>query len=797
MSNTVNLEINGKPLKAELGEMIIEVADKAGETIPRFCYHKKLKIAANCRMCLVELEGGRKPMPACATPVTEGMKVYTKSPKALEYQKTVMEFLLANHPLDCPVCDQGGECELQDNAMAYGKDSSRFNLEKRAVADKNIGPLIATELTRCIHCTRCVRFGIEVAGEPELGMTERGGHSEIATFLEQSVSNELSGNIIDLCPVGALTNKDARFKARPWELTQHPAIAGHDCVGSNIFVHERRGTGIRIVPRENESLNETWLSDRDRYSIAGLRSSDRLTQPMIKNRKTGEWAVVDWTVALEAVVVGLNKVLKKETSQSDADEQIGLLLSPNSTIEEAYLAQKWMRSFGADQIDFRLRHQSFEIFSERLTGLNCTMNDISTADVIFCFGGNIRKDQPIIHQRIRFASRYGAKIAVMNPADFDFRMKKKEKTVLVEIHELPERLAGILKIIVDKLAAEEKLKPGLAALLSGVYSHPENQEIADWLLSAKSPVILSGLIAEQHPESALIQVLQQTLMTLLNAKGGMLTNGANTQGCYLAGAFSSTKNAGEMLKKGLSAYLLMGVEPEWDTAYGSLALENLQKADFVVSFNAFASESMKGYCDVLLPIHTYFETEGTFVNATGEWQTFEAACKGPGQSKSLWKVIRVLANLIEVKGFDFESLDQVRTELRRVIESRLHTEIPPLKLSKKFAQFSALKPGEVRCCSLIPMYQVDGLVRRSSPLHETQDALLGAHMRISDALAAKLGVETGDSVMVTQQVEGQKNVARFFVEVGGVADHTVILPMGLEESLPMREAYGNVWVQKG
>jgi NADH-quinone oxidoreductase subunit G len=852
----VNIEINGEPLKAELGQMIIEVADRAGVVIPRFCYHKKLKIAANCRMCLVELDGGRKPMPACATPITDGMKVFTKSPKALEYQKTVMEFLLANHPLDCPVCDQGGECELQDNSMAYGKDVSRFNLDKRSVPDKDIGPLISTEFTRCIHCTRCVRFGVDIAGEPELGMTGRGEHSEIATFIESAVNNELSGNVIDLCPVGALTNKDARFKARPWELTQHAAIAGHDCVGSNIYLHERRGTPIRVVPRENEEINEVWISDRDRYSLAALRSEERLTHPMIKNKKSGEWEKVEWTQAFEFLISELNKVLKthknlvagaelnsssnlnsdlnlnsSSDSALDPDTQVGLLLSPSSTIEEAYLAQKWMRSFGCENVDYRLRHESFDFGYESIPGINCKIEEIAKADAIFCFGGNFRKDHPIIHQRIRYASRFGAKIAVLNPADFDFRLKRQHILQLTEISELPIRLAGILKILIEKLDAKEKIKPGLFALLSTLDSQANSEtnskidlqedsnlkadlEITEILMQAKSPMILSGLIAEQHPEGALIAALQSAIMELLNAKGGFLTQGANSAGCYLAGAWPNAsasrnpgKNAAQMLKEGLKAYFLLGVEPEWDSAYGAVAVENFKKADLVVCFNAFASQSMKQYANILLPINTYFETSGTFVNASGEWQSFAAACRAPEESKPLWKVLRVLANLMELKDFEYESTEQIREALKTKLSQEalgslgaggaLGTQSMPFKWPKKFSKLAGLKPFEMICCSLTPIYQIDGLVRRSMPLQSTQDGIQAAFARISDEMASEMGVVSGDSVMVTQQIEGIKRVCRFFVKVGGVASRTIMLPMGLEESAGIFHAFGHVLVQKG
>jgi NADH-quinone oxidoreductase subunit G len=346
--DVVNIEVDGKPVEAKRGQMVIEATDAVGAYVPRFCYHEKLSIAANCRMCLVEVEKAPKPLPACATPVNEGMKVFTKSPKAIAAQKATMEFLLINHPLDCPICDQGGECELQDLAMGYGRDVSRYNDGKRVVKDKDIGPLVSTDMTRCIHCTRCVRFGEEVTGRPQLGTTERGENMKIGTYIEQSVDHEMSANIIDLCPVGALNNKPYRYSARAWEMVQRATVSPHDCVGSNMYAHVLRGTVKRIVPRENESINETWLADRDRYSYEGIYSSDRLQSPMIK--EGGEWREIDWEEALNTAAERLK--------EADADK-VGMLSSPSATVEEGHLLSRLAKHLGTKNIDHRIERRDF------------------------------------------------------------------------------------------------------------------------------------------------------------------------------------------------------------------------------------------------------------------------------------------------------------------------------------------------------------------------------------------------------------------------------------------------------
>src|SRR3569832_1414792 len=453
----VNIEIDGIPIKAENGAMIIEAADEAGIPIARFCYHKKLSVAANCRMSLVEVDKAAKPLPACATPVTEGMKVLTRSPRALDAQRGTMEFLLINHPLDCPICDQGGECELQDVSMGYGESHSRFEEGKRVVRDKDIGPLISTEMTRCIHCTRCVRFGEEIAGIKELGAVGRGEHMEIGTYVQKAVTSELSGNVIDLCPVGALTSKPFRYTARPWELISVASVAPHDCVGSNIYLHQRGNRVMRALPQENAAVNETWISDRDRFSYEGLNCADRLTAPLIK--RDGEWEEVDWETALHTAVARIKGVMT-----AGGAKPLGMLVSPRATLEEMYLAQKWLRGLGGANIDHRLRQCDFtdQTAAPIVPSLVCTLDELETVDGLLIVGAIVRKDQPIIGHRIRKASLRGARVAVISRVDFELRFRVAER-IIASPAEMERALAGVVKALLEGGAP---LPPAVATLLA-------------------------------------------------------------------------------------------------------------------------------------------------------------------------------------------------------------------------------------------------------------------------------------------------------------------------------------------
>ncbi len=709
----VNIEIDGKKLEVEPGSMIIEAADAAGIYIPRFCYHKKLSVAANCRMCLVDVAKAPKALPACATPVTEGMVVQTQSKKALDAQKAVMEFLLINHPLDCPICDQGGECELQDIAVGYGKDVSRYTEGKRVVEDKDIGPLVATEMTRCIHCTRCVRFGTEIAGMREMGATGRGEHMTIGTFIEKSVDSEVSGNIIDLCPVGALTAKPSRFSARAWELQARPSIAAHDCLGSNIEVHVRRNEVMRIVPRENEAINEVWLSDRDRFSYEALNKAPRLTTPRIK--RDGQWQDVSWQDALDATVANLKRVVDTQGAG-----KLGALASPSATTEELYLLQKLVRALGSHNIDVRLRQRDFstDAAAPLLPTLGLPIADLENLDVTLLVGSNLHKEQPIAALRLRKATRNGVVMSVAPQAyDWNFRVSEE-----LAGDDFLAELAGVARALVD---ARPDVLPAAAATLSAVTVSAAQRRVAEQLLRDGRKAVLLGAAAQEHPAAGSIRALADLIGKLSGASVGAFTAGANMAGAYAAGALpfrreagqavsAAGKNAEQMLRDALSAYVLLDVEPEFDSQVGAKARDALSSADFVVALTPWADSCVAQYADVLLPMAAFTETSGTFVNVEGRFQSFAAAVPAKGEARPAWKILRVLGNLLNVKGFDYTSSEDVLAELNAALAQA------------KSADANWQAPKQLSASSVVPtaaLYSVDTLVRRAPSLQQTADAV--------------------------------------------------------------------------
>ncbi len=766
----VNIEIDGKQIEAEEGAMVIEAADAAGITIPRFCYHKKLSVAANCRMCLVEVEKAAKPLPACATPVTEGMKVFTRSKKAIAAQKSVMEFLLINHPLDCPICDQGGECDLQDLAVGYGADRSHFGEGKRVVKDKNIGPLIATDMTRCIHCTRCVRFGQEVAGLPELGATGRGEHMEIGTYVAKAMVSEMSGNVIDLCPVGSLTSKPFRFHARSWELTVRPAVAAHDCAGSNINVESLRGTVRRVTPRENESINEVWLSDRDRFSYEGLNHEERLTVPMVK--RDGKWQETDWQSALEATVDGLKAVLEKHGAG-----QLGALASPNSTLEEFYLLQKLVRGLGSANIDHRLRQSDFsdQDAAPLMPGLGCSIEELERLNAALLIGSNIRLEQPILNHRLRKAAMMGGQVMFINAVDYDFNYPVAHEIVTSPAG-MERALAGVARALADQGAGE--LPEEIARAVAGVEVDETHKAMAEALKGAGgNAIVLIGSGALAHPAAANLRALARAVATLSGARIGTLSEGANSAGGWLAGALphrgagarggSFGLTARGMLEEKLPAYLLMGIEPELDCGDAAMAMEAIKGADFVVNLTPYVSEAMREYADVLLPIAPFSETSGTFVNCEGRWQSFGGSVKPLGETRPGWKVLRVLGNLFALDGFDYVSSDEVRDELKKQVESARFTEPAPHAIE-------ALSPegeGAVRLAD-VPIYSADPVVRRAASLQDTVH-VGRAVARVNSAMAQALGLEGAERVVASQG--GRQRVVALEID-DRVADGCVLLP---------------------
>ncbi len=713
----IKVVIDGKTIEVPKGTSIIEAADQMGVVIPRFCYHKKLSVAANCRMCLVDVEGSRKPTPACATPATDNMIVYTKSQKTLQYQKEVMEFLLINHPLDCPVCDQGGECELQDVALEYGRDVSDFTLGKRAVPKKDIGPLVDTDLTRCIHCTRCVRFGQEVTGVKELGMLGRGEHSEISSFLDSHIHSEMSGNIIDLCPVGALTSKPFRYQARAWEMVQKPMIAPHDCIGSHLWGHIRRGRLMRVVPRENESLNETWLSDRDRFSYEALNSPARLTHPKLK--KDGLWVTVSWTEALEYIVKSFHQIAHTPSrSGVEGMDRVGALASPSSTLEEFYLLQKFMRAIGAPHVDHRLhQHDDRQLHAYGTQpGLDLDLASLQASDVILWIGSDVRTQQPILHHRLRQASLKGAKILMINPEIFERRF---EATLdwTVPLDHMQLALAELLKAHAD--LSLTPLTDKALSLLQSVTPSSQALQIIQLLLSARSPVIIAGEGVVNHPEASHSLALLMRLKERLQAKGGILTPGANTAGAFMAKAVPQKSfSAQQMLtpETQMRGYVLLNTEPDLDSALGLLALTALQQAECVVALTAFDTPRLQNYASVMLPIHSLGETDGSFVNVFGQIQRFQAVCQLPQEARPAWKVLRVLANFFDVQGFDYEHIDQVHREI-------LNQEIRHKSMGLFELPLALPAQHKTSKTYFTPsLYGIDMLTRHAPALQATQEA---------------------------------------------------------------------------
>ncbi len=700
----VRIEVNGEPLEARKGAMLIEVTDAAGVYVPRFCYHPKLSIAANCRMCMVEVEKAPKPLPACATPVMGGMKVWTRSARALDAQRGTMEFLLINHPLDCPICDQGGECELQDVAMGYGEGISRFAEGKRAVRDQDVGPLIRTEMTRCIHCTRCVRFGEEIAGLRELGTTGRGEHMEIGTYIAASISSELSGNVIDLCPVGALVNKPARHTGRSWEYVQHATIAPHDAVGSNLYVHTIRGRVMRVVPRTNEAVNEHWLADRDRYSCEGLYSEDRVLVP--RSRQHGE---LEWDEALNQARDGLRRII----DQHGADA-VGVLVSPSATLEELYLTQKLARGLGITHIDHRLRQGdcSDPTADPVFPWLGQSLAELEQVDAALLIGSNIRMEQPLAGHRLRKAALKGAAVMAINSRDFDFRFPLTAKRI-ADPGGMIETLAAIARVLADQAEIPDNLNP----LIRSAKIDDTARAMAEQLRAGKTATVLLGNQAFMHPGFGLLRALAVFIAGRSGAVLGYLTDGANAVGAWLAGAVphrgpggqsleASGLDARTMLEQPRKAYLLIGgVEPEFDCWAGSAALEAVRQADFVLSLSPFAG---RDNADLILPTALFTETAGTYVNAEGRWQSFQGACQPPGAARPGWKVLRVLGNRLQIAGFDYLDAGQVMTELQSLCAA-----VRPDNQRLSAADFAVPASDALWRTGEVPIYAVDALVRRS------------------------------------------------------------------------------------
>jgi len=729
----VEIEIDGKKVEVPAGSMVMDAANKLGTYIPHFCYHKKLSIAANCRMCLVEVEKAPKPLPACATPVSAGMVVRSASDKAVHAQKSVMEFLLINHPLDCPICDQGGECQLQDLAVGYGKNTSRYEEEKRVVAPKQAGPLVSMEeMSRCIQCTRCVRFGQEVAGVMELGMIGRGEHSEITTFVGEAVSSEMSGNMIDLCPVGALTSKPFRYSARSWELSRRKSVSPHDSLGANLIVQVKNGKVMRVLPLENDAVNECWISDKDRFSYEALSSDERLTQPMLK--QGGEWKEVDWQTALEYVAHGL-----KNIKHEHGADNIAAYATAHSTVEELHLLQKLTRAVGSDNVDFRLRQSDFALDGQIKPWLGMPINDVTSLQRVFVIGSFLRKDHPLLATRIRAAVKSGAKLSVLHGTDEENLITTANKLIAAP----SEWLAALSQVVVAVASAKEVAAP---AGFDGIEASDAAKAIAASLLSGERKAVFLGNAAAAHPQASQLHAAAQWIAEQTGAKLGYLVDAANTVGGYLAGAIAA--NAAPAFSVPKKAYVLLNVEPELDAANPQQAIAAVKGAEMVVVMSAFKHGF--DFADVLLPIAPFAETSGTFVNAEGRAQSFNGTVKPAANARPAWKVLRVLGNILGLSGFDYETSEAIRDELFGAGVTDLSAKLSNVA---KLAPVAAKAPtgGEALLERLadVPIHFADALARRSGPLLATPDGAAPS-VRVSKALAEKLGINAGDKVKVSQ-----------------------------------------------
>lgn len=795
----IELEIDGKKLVAKQGDMIIQVADEAGIYIPRFCYHDKLSIAANCRMCLVEVEKAPKTLPACATPAVSGMKVFTQSEKTIASQKTVMEFLLINHPLDCPICDQGGECELQDLSLGYGTGFSRYTEGKRSFKDKNLGPLIASEMTRCIECTRCVRFGSEIAGMRELGATNRGERMEIGTYVEQVIRSELSGNVIDICPVGALTSKPYRFSARSWEMQQHPAIAPHDCVGSHIFIHTRGEEYsparhvMRVVPRKNEAINEVWLSDRDRYSYEGVNSPDRVTHPLIK--RDGVWVEVSWDEAVRQVVQRLSKVVNEWGSQ-----QLGALISPSATVEEHYLLQKLVRGLGSHNIDHRIHQTDFsdQQYLSAYPSLGLPLTELENLRAFLLVGSEVRTEQPLANHRLRKAVLNGAVAMCVNPRRYDFNFPVAEQLVVAG-HELIISLAKILKAMNGKGVIPNSIQE-LLATIPDVSPQDSSREhaIAEKLLQTDKAGIFVGPYAINHPQASLVKFLAGLIASQNNAKFGCFSEGANAAGAYFAGTLPHRAAAGErvstpglhareLFSQALRSYVLVHIEPELDCANSAEAIHALKAADSVIVLSAYRGGAVEDYADIILPVATFAENSGTYVNAEGLWQSMTAAALPTGNARPTWQVLSQLGESFGLSGFDYVSSESVRDELKAKVDNMSAVDVT--SAPDHLGSHKIDSPGQnLLRLGHWPMYRIDSLVRRAKSLQDTISNDLAA-IRINSQLAKQLHFKQGDKLKAVQK--GSEVVLPLIVD-DRIADQHVFIPAGLEATAGFGDAMAEI-----
>jgi NADH-quinone oxidoreductase subunit G len=777
----VELEIDGRKVEVPEGSMVIQAAHKVDTYIPHFCYHKKLSIAANCRMCLVDVEKMPKAVPACATPVSQGMVVHTKSDKAVKAQQSVMEFLLINHPLDCPICDQGGECQLQDLAVGYGKSSSRYSEEKRVVFHKNVGPLISMEeMTRCIHCTRCVRFGQEVAGVMELGMLGRGEHSEITSFVGKTVDSELSGNMIDLCPVGALTSKPFRYSARTWELSRRKSVSPHDSVGANLVVQVKNNRVMRVLPFENEAINECWISDKDRFSYEGLNSEERLTQPMIK--QGGQWLETDWQTALEYVAKGIKGITADHGAHA-----LATLASPHSTIEELFLVKELANALGTPNVDFRLRQSDFSAAPEGAPWLGVKLADLSKVGAALVVGSFLRRDHPLVAARLRQAAKGGAKLHLLNATGDDSLIPTAKRIVAAPSAWFDE-LAGIAAAVAQARGV------ALPEAFGAAQASDAAKEVAAALATGETRVVLLGNGAVRHPEFARLHAAAQWIAENTGATLGFATEAANTVGAHVAGTLPGDGglNAREVFEQPRKGYLLFNVEPEFDTANPAQALAALNQAEMVVVMSPFKHGT--DYADVLLPIAPFTETAGTFVNAEGTVQGFNGVVRPLGETRPAWKVLRVLGTLLGLPGFAYDTIEDVREAVLGDGDVAKHlSNRTGAAIARANGAAAKAADGRFERIADVPIYHADPLVRRAPSLHLTAAARAANTIGLPAALFDKLALKEGDAVRVRQ---GDREVQAPAVREANLAETVVRVSAATPAGAALGSLFGELVVEK-
>lgn len=772
-NSMINIEIDGINFSVNPGAKIIEIADDAGIYIPRFCYHKKLSISANCRMCLVEVEKSPKLVPACATPIMNGMKVFTNTSKVIEAQKSVMEFLLINHPLDCPICDQGGECELQDLTIGYGCISSRFDEAKRVVEDYDIGPLVATDFTRCILCSRCVRFCTEIAGREEFGIVDRGTVSRVFTFLREQLSSGLSGNVIDLCPVGALTSKPFRYKARSWDLVQYPFISVHDCLGSNLFVHVYKNKVLRVVPKRNEHINEVWISDRDRFSYEGLYSKYRLETPMVKLE--GKWIETTWEDAISYSLEKLNLIKNKHGAN-----ELCTIASPNSTLEEFYVLQKLFRSIGSNNIDHRIKQIDFsnQSFFPLVPGMDMEINEIDNKDFIFVIGSDIVREQPIVGLKIRKAINKGGNLFVLNPVDFDFSINIKDKYILNSSH-FVDVLSEVVKSVIIKKSYDIKDYP----LFDNIKLTKKYDTLVSCLLNSKNNLILLGSLSNSSPDFSKILSLSVLLSKLTSSNLGLMTDGANSAGGYVAGflpfRYSGGKNINgnlglnvkDMVLNGLKGYVLFGVDPEFDTFYGFNLLNSLKNSNFVLSFTSFINDTLFNVSDVLLPIASSYENSGTYINVSNKWQTFKSVVDFSKNTKYGWKAVCDLSKALGLSGFDYINIESILNEIRLNSNEEVFKSINWKNIKIDDLSSNIINNNLINI-PLVSEFGVDSLVRRAKSLQSTINAINSKKtLFVNNVTANKYDIK----VDIVYVVSNSKKIAHSLKIDDSISDNSILI----------------------